>query len=54
MKRRCKHGDEYDLTCKRSKTYPAWFDRAGARKRVKTRVNRRERRNFKIEFEMNE
>ena len=49
MKRVSKHGDEYDLSCKRSKIYPAWFDRSGARKKIKRRINRRERRNFSVD-----
>ena len=52
MKRIKKSGDEWDLSCKRSKIYPARFDRAGVRKRIKVRVNRRERRNFNYEQEL--
>ena len=46
MKRKIKCGDEYDLTLNRAASWPAWLDRARARKKVKTRINRRERRQF--------
>jgi hypothetical protein len=46
MKRQNKHADEWDLTCRKSKTYPAIHDRAGTRKGIKVRLHRRDRRQF--------
>lgn len=46
MKRMNKCADEWDLTCRKSKTHPAYLDRAGTRKGIKVRLHKRDRRQF--------